>query len=98
MAILFEAVHKKKFALVMDSLKVFIEGMGKIFINVVSLIVTADIFAKGLISFGFIDNLLSISQESVWHNLYRSVVYMMGEDNMKCLSYQHLSYQHNRRE
>ena len=46
----------------MDSLKIFWNGMGNIFKTVVTLIITADIFAKGLISLGFIDGLISISQ------------------------------------
>ena len=37
-------------------------GMGNIFKTVVTLIITADIFAKGLISLGFIDGLLNASQ------------------------------------
>ena len=36
--------------------------MGNIFKSVVTLIIAADIFAKGLISLGFIDGLLDISQ------------------------------------
>ncbi|GIR50274.1 MAG: hypothetical protein CM15mP59_0160 [Flavobacteriaceae bacterium] len=36
--------------------------MGSIFKSVVTLIITADIFAKGLISLGFIDGLLNLSQ------------------------------------
>ena len=34
-------------------------GMGNIFKTVVTLIITADIFAKGLISLGFIDGLIN---------------------------------------
>jgi DcuC family C4-dicarboxylate transporter len=36
--------------------------MGNIFKTVVTLIITADIFAKGLISLGFIDGLLDLTQ------------------------------------
>ena len=36
--------------------------MGNIFKTVVTLIITADIFAKGLISLGFIDGLINASQ------------------------------------
>ena len=46
----------------MESFKVFWNGMGSIFKSVVTLIITADIFAKGLISLGFIDGLLNLSQ------------------------------------
>ena len=39
-------------------MKSFWEGMGKVFTNVVTLIVAAEIFSKGLISLGFIDALV----------------------------------------
>ena len=38
--------------------------MGNIFKTVVTLIIAADIFAKGLISLGFVDGLLEVSQNS----------------------------------
>jgi DcuC family C4-dicarboxylate transporter len=61
-ALLFEFIRLRKIREVMDSLKVFWNGMGNIFKTVVTLIITADIFAKGLISLGFIDGLIDISQ------------------------------------
>jgi DcuC family C4-dicarboxylate transporter len=61
-ALVFEFIRKRKIREVMDSLKIFWNGMGNIFKTVVTLIITADIFAKGLISLGFIDGLISISQ------------------------------------
>jgi DcuC family C4-dicarboxylate transporter len=39
----------------------FWKGMGRVFADVVTLIVAAEIFSKGLISLGFIDSLVSIS-------------------------------------
>lgn len=63
-AIIFELIRTKNIKLVMDSLKVFWNGMGNIFKTVVTLIITADIFAKGLISLGFIDGLISVAENA----------------------------------
>lgn len=61
-ALIFEFIRTRKIKEVFDSLKTFWSGMGNIFKTVVTLIITADIFAKGLISLGFIDGLLDLSQ------------------------------------
>lgn len=61
-AILFELIRTKNIKEVMNSLQVFWNGMGNIFKTVVTLIITADIFAKGLISLGFIDGLINLAQ------------------------------------
>lgn len=61
-ALIFELIRTKKIKHVLDSLQFFWNGMGNIFKTVVTLIITADIFAKGLISLGFIEGLLSIAQ------------------------------------
>jgi DcuC family C4-dicarboxylate transporter len=61
-AMLFELIRTRSFKIVLDSLKTFWNGMGNIFKTVVTLIITADIFAKGLISLGFIKGLLDLSQ------------------------------------
>lgn len=61
-AVLFEFIRTRSFKLVFDSFKVFWNGMGNIFKTVVTLIIAADIFAKGLISLGFIDGLLAVTQ------------------------------------
>jgi C4-dicarboxylate transporter, DcuC family len=61
-ALLFEFIRKKKLQEVFDSLKIFWNGMGNIFKTVVTLIIAADIFAQGLISLEFIDNLIQLSQ------------------------------------
>lgn len=62
MAIIFELIRTKNFKLVLDSLNVFWNGMGNIFKTVVTLIIAADIFAKGLISLGFIEGLIQVTQ------------------------------------
>ncbi len=61
-ALICEFIRKKNLTAVLDSLKIFWNGMGNIFKTVVTLIITADIFAKGLISLGFIDGLLDLAQ------------------------------------
>ena len=61
-AMVCEWIRKGNLKAVLQSLDVFWNGMGDIFKSVVTLIVAADIFSKGLISLGFIDGLLSVSQ------------------------------------
>jgi len=61
-ALIFELVRHKNIKTVMASLKTYWDGMGNIFKTVVTLIIAADIFSKGLIALGFIDGLLSLSQ------------------------------------
>lgn len=61
-AIIFEFIRKRNFREVLESLKIFWNGMGNIFKTVVTLIIAADIFSKGLISLGFIDGLMNLSQ------------------------------------
>jgi len=57
-ALFFEAIRHRQLKTLLSSLQVFWNGMGDIFKSVVTLIITADIFAKGLISLGFIDGLI----------------------------------------
>jgi C4-dicarboxylate transporter, DcuC family len=59
---LFELLRTKNLRAVFASFKVFLDGMGDIFKSVVTLIIVAEIFANGLISLGFMDGLISISQ------------------------------------
>jgi DcuC family C4-dicarboxylate transporter len=60
-ALIFEMIRTRDVKQVFNSLKVFWDGMGNIFKGVVTLIIAADIFAKGLISLGFINGLLELS-------------------------------------
>jgi C4-dicarboxylate transporter, DcuC family len=62
-ALVFEAVRTRDFRGVLGTLDVFWNGMGDIFKSVVTLIVAADIFSKGLISLGFIDGLVAGSSQ-----------------------------------
>ena len=61
-AMVFEFFRLKKINLVLNSLKIFWDGMGNIFKSVVTLIVSAKIFSDGLKSLGSIDALIYLSQ------------------------------------
>ena len=63
-ALIFEAIRRRNIKEVFDTLKIFWSGMGNIFKTVVTLIITADIFAKGLISLGLIEGLLVFAQNA----------------------------------
>jgi len=61
-AMIFELFRLRNIKSVLNSLVSFWNGMGNIFKTVVTLIITADIFAKGLISLGFIRGLIDLTQ------------------------------------
>lgn len=73
-ALIFELVRVKNFKTVIVSLKIFWDGMGNIFKTVVTLIIAADIFAKGLISLGFIEGLITLTQSLGFNAVGISVV------------------------
>ncbi|MEG1587630.1 MAG: C4-dicarboxylate transporter DcuC [Bacteroidales bacterium] len=57
-AMIFELIRNRSVSAVFNSVKSFWNGMGNVFSSVVTLIVAAEIFSKGLISLGFIDALV----------------------------------------
>lgn len=57
-AMLFELIRTRSLKTMFAGLKAFWDGMGKMFASVITLIVAAEIFSKGLISLGFIDALV----------------------------------------
>jgi DcuC family C4-dicarboxylate transporter len=61
-ALVFELIRTRNIKTVFESLKIFFAGMGDVFKTVVTLIIAADIFSKGLISLMFIDGLVGASQ------------------------------------
>ncbi|MCF8381130.1 MAG: C4-dicarboxylate transporter DcuC [Bacteroidales bacterium] len=61
-AVVFELIRRHNVKEVFASLKIFWEGMGKVFATVITLIVSAEIFSRGLISLGFVNGLISGSQ------------------------------------
>ncbi len=62
MAFIFELFRTRKAKETFSTLKTFWEGMGKVFATVITLIVAAELFSAGLISLGFIDGLVNLSQ------------------------------------
>ena len=62
LALIFELIRKKNLKALLGSFTIFWSGMGNIFKTVVTLIIAADIFSKGLISLQFIDGLVYASQ------------------------------------
>lgn len=60
--LLMDLIRTRNVKLVLDSLQVFFNGMGDIFKSVVTLIIAAEMFSKGLISLMFIDGLILSSQ------------------------------------
>jgi DcuC family C4-dicarboxylate transporter len=60
--LLMDLIRTKKVKTVFESLQLFFNGMGDIFKSVVTLIIAAEMFSKGLISLLFIDGLVSSSQ------------------------------------
>ena len=52
-------LHNRSFTRTFPMFKVFWQGMGNVFANVVSLIVCAEVFSGGLIALGFIDTLVT---------------------------------------
>jgi DcuC family C4-dicarboxylate transporter len=62
-ALIFEMIRKRDVKEVFSSLKVFWEAMGKVFATVITLIIAAEIFSYGLISLGFINSLVAVSQD-----------------------------------
>ncbi len=60
-AIIFELIRLRDVKKVFASIKTFWDGMGKVFASVITLIVAAEVFSKGLISLGFIDALVMAS-------------------------------------
>lgn len=61
-AMVFELVRKRSIKAVLNSLKEFWSGMGNIFKTVVTLIIAAEIFSKGLIALGLIEGMLMLSE------------------------------------
>lgn len=61
-ALLLELIRKRNVKEVLKSLSTFWSGMGDIFKTVVTLIIAAELFSKGLIQLGFIEGLIDLTQ------------------------------------
>ncbi|WP_269223466.1 C4-dicarboxylate transporter DcuC [Flavobacterium sp. IMCC34518] len=60
--LLMDLIRTRNLKMVFESLQIFFNGMGDIFKSVVTLIIAAEMFSKGLISLLFIDGLITSSQ------------------------------------
>ncbi|MEG1863799.1 MAG: C4-dicarboxylate transporter DcuC [Alistipes sp.] len=60
-AMAFDLVRYRSLGAMFHSLKTFWNGMGKTFSGVITLIVCAEIFSKGLIGLGFVDALVDVT-------------------------------------
>lgn len=63
LAMIFEYIHSRDGKSTLDSMKTFWNAMGKVFATIITLIIGAEIFSSGLISLGFIEFLVTISQD-----------------------------------
>ena len=64
LAMTFELVRTRDVKTVFDSIKVFFDGMGRIFATVITLIVAGETFAFGLTKIGAVDMIISGAQSS----------------------------------
>lgn len=60
-ALVFCLIHTRSLRTTFQAFAAFWQGMGKVFGNVVTLIVASEIFSKGLIQLDFINNLIGLS-------------------------------------
>lgn len=65
--IIFEIIVKKNIRIVLSDIMTYFEGMAKQFKNVVSLIIAAELFGKGLIAIGTIDALIKLTEGAELH-------------------------------
>ena len=60
-SVLFIGIYYRSLKRTFEALASFWKGMGNVFTSVVTLIVAAEVFSKGLISLGFIDSLVAVT-------------------------------------
>ncbi len=95
-ALLFEYVRLRDAKAVMNSFMLFFEGMGKQFVLVVSLIVSGEFFANGLLKSGAVDTLISSAQDAgfgiaamiiVMSAILALAAFLMGSGNAAFFSF-----------
>ncbi|HGM9946501.1 TPA: C4-dicarboxylate transporter DcuC [Providencia rettgeri] len=95
-ALIFEYVRLRDAKAVMDSFMLFFEGMGKQFFLVVSLIVSGEFFANGLLKSGAVDTLISAAQDAgfgigamiiVMSAILALAAFLMGSGNAAFFSF-----------
>lgn len=67
-------LYKRNLKSTFEAIGSFWKGMGSVFASVVTLIVAAEIFSKGLISLGFIDSLVSLTSHMGFSGVGISVI------------------------
>lgn len=73
-SMLFAGIHYRSLRRTFEALSSFWKGMGNVFTGVVTLIVAAEVFSKGLISLGFIDSLVGATTHLGFSGVWISVV------------------------
>lgn len=95
-AMFMEYIRYKNLRQVFDSLKVFWDGMGRVFASVVTLIIAGQTFSQGLKSLGFIDDLVSIGQNMGFGSVTITIIFsflifltavLMGSGNAPFFSF-----------
>ncbi|EGT3590090.1 C4-dicarboxylate transporter DcuC [Proteus mirabilis] len=95
-ALVFEYVRLRDAKAVMNSFMLFFEGMGKQFVLVVSLIVSGEFFANGLLKSGAVDTLISSAQDAgfgiaamiiVMSAILALAAFLMGSGNAAFFSF-----------
>ncbi|WP_318837099.1 MULTISPECIES: C4-dicarboxylate transporter DcuC [unclassified Providencia] len=95
-ALIFEYVRLRDAKAVMDSFMLFFEGMGKQFVLVVSLIVSGEFFANGLLKSVAVDTLISAAQDAgfgigamiiVMSAILALAAFLMGSGNAAFFSF-----------
>lgn len=73
-SMLFTGIHYRSLRRMFEALASFWKGMGNVFTSVVTLIVAAEVFSKGLIGLGFIDSLVGVTTHLGLSGVWISVV------------------------
>jgi C4-dicarboxylate transporter, DcuC family len=63
-AMLFEVLRLRDVRAVLNSIQIFFKGMGDIFATVVSLIVSGEVYAAGLLKIGAVDTLIAAARDA----------------------------------
>lgn len=95
-AMIFEFVRLRSVRAVIDSLQLFFEGMGKVFVLVVSLIICSQVFAQGLLAIGVVDALIAAAKDGGFGGVSMIIAmsfvlalaaFMMGSGNAAFFSF-----------
>lgn len=76
-ALLFELIRYRSFSKMLAEVKTFWTGMGNVFGNVVTLIIAAEVFSKGLISLGLIEVLVGGCTSLGFSGVFISIVIIL---------------------